>query len=82
MGASNANESEVSDVFALKMIFTEKDFPEDYDLSKFEIEISVLDKEMKESEPTDVISWAAEYGKSYNIRVGGSFEDGFEAERE
>lgn len=82
MGASNADESEISDVFALKMIFTEKDFPEDFDLSKFEIEISVLDEEMGESEPTDVISWAAKYGESYNIRVSGNFEDGFEAERE
>ena len=82
MVGCNADESKLSGKDALQMLFYEKHFPEDSDLSAFQIEISVLDKEMNESEPADVISWAAEYGKSYDIRIGGSFEDGFSAVRE
>lgn len=79
---SNADESKLSKASALKMIFNETYFPKDSDLSTLQIEVSVLDEEMRESEPSDVISLNAEYGKSYKVIVSGSFENGFSAERE
>ena len=77
----NADESEISGKYALQLAFYESYFPEGADLSKFQFEISVLDGEMRESEFTEVVELAAEYGKSYDIRVNGSFDEGFSAER-
>ncbi len=64
----------------MEAVFGENFFPDEADISAFQIEIYVLDENMNESEPTDIVAISAEYGKKYEISVNGSFEDGFKAE--
>ena len=77
MAGSNADESKLSSRYAFPVMFYENNFPENSDLSTFQFQVIVLDKEMNESEPTEMISLAAEFGESYDVWVSGSFENGF-----
>ena len=79
-GVSHADESELSKKQNMKVVFDENDFPDESDISAFQIEIYVLDSNLNESDPTDIVEISAEYGKKYEISVSGSFEDGFKAE--
>ncbi len=78
--AINADESKLSKKQNMEAVFGENFFPDEADISAFQIEIYVLDENMNESEPTDIVAISAEYGKKYEISVNGSFEDGFKAE--
>ncbi len=79
-GVSHADESKLSKKQNMKVVFDENDFPDESDISAFQIEIYVLDSNLNESGPTDIVEISAEYGKKYEISVSGSFEDGFKAE--
>ncbi len=77
---THADESKLSKNQDMKVTFYENNFPDEADISAFQIEISVMDKDFNESEPTNIVEISAEYGKKYEISVSGSFKDGFTAE--
>lgn len=77
---TNADESKLSSDKDINVTFYENNFPDEADLSTFQVEIYVLDEDLKESEPTNIVEISAKYGKKYEVYVNGNFEDGFTAE--
>lgn len=59
--------------------FISADFPEDGDLSKFQIEIFALDGQGKEHPCNEILSFAVAYGNEYDITIGGGYDTGFTA---
>lgn len=72
----NADGSRITagDVFTKD--FIPKDFPEGADLSQFQLEIFVIDKNGDEYPSDSILSFETEYGKVYDISIAGSCKNG------
>lgn len=77
----NANGSKITtgDVFVKD--FIPDDFPENADLSQFQLEILVVDKNGEEYPCSSVLNMAVAYGNTYNLSITGSYKDGFSAKQ-
>lgn len=75
VGNADGSRIPAGDVFTKD--FIPKDFPEDADLSQFQLEICIVDKSGDEYPCDSILSFAVAYEKTYDIWITGSCEDGF-----
>lgn len=75
----NADGSALKHGEVLTKEFIPADFPEDGDLSKFQIEIFALDGQGQAYPCNGLLSFAAAYGTVYDISIGGGYDTGFTA---
>lgn len=80
-GFGNANNSKIAATDVYTKDFNVEDFPEDADISLFQLEIFVVDQAGNEYSCNRILDIAAEYGKSYEISITGSRRDGFSADQ-
>lgn len=77
----NANGSKLSTKDVLVKDFISDDFPENAELSQFELELFVVDKNGDEYQCNSVLNFSVEYGKTYDISIAGSYKEGFSAKQ-
>lgn len=59
--------------------FISDDFPEEADVSKFQIQFTLLDDDQKEYVVENIVEINAAYGNTYCILLSGSAEEGYTA---
>lgn len=77
----NADCSQIAKDDVLVKDFISKDFPENAELSQFQLEIFIVDKNGDEYPCDSILNIAVAYGKTYDISITGSCEDGFSAKQ-
>lgn len=77
----NADGSVLKAGEALTKDFIPADFPEGGDLSKFQLEIFIVDGQGQEYPCKEILSFAAVYGNVYDISIEGGYDTGFKAEK-
>lgn len=77
----NADGSALKAEEVLTKDFIPADFPEGGDLSKFQLEIFIVDGQGQEHPCKEMLSFAAAYGNVYDISIEGGYDTGFKAEK-
>lgn len=77
----NANGSKITARDVLAKDFIPDDFPESADLSRFQLEILVVDKNGEEYPCDSILNIVVAYGSTYDLSITGSYEDGFSAKQ-
>lgn len=77
----NASGSKITTGDVLAKDFIPDDFPENADLSRFQLEIFVVDENGEEYPCNSVLNMAVAYGNTYDLSITGSYKDGFSAKQ-
>lgn len=77
----NANGSALKTGEVLTKDFIPADFPEEADLSQFQLEIFLVDEQGQEHPCTEALRFGAAYGHAYDIIITGSYKAGFSADK-
>lgn len=77
----NIDGSALTDGEVLTKDFIPADFPEDGDLSQFQLEIFIVDGQGQEHPCKEILSFAVAYGNVYDISIAGGYDTGFKSEK-
>lgn len=77
----NADGSALKAEEVLTKDFIPADFPEGGDLTKFQLEIFIVDGQGQEHPCKEILSFGAAYGNVYDISIAGGYDTGFKAEK-